>query len=139
MKIVIDTSVWISALITKESDARKLLRLVFEKKVSPQISEALFREYEEVMKRKKIQTLSPLRVEEQNRLLNAYLSMCRWNEIYYMWRPNLSDEDDNFVVELAVASGAEVIITYNLKDFKSAELSFSHKIVTPEIFIKDFL
>ena len=139
MKIVIDTSVWISALITRESDARKLLRLVFEKKVSPQISEALFREYEEVMKRKKIQTLSPLRVEEQNRLLNAYLSMCRWNEIYYMWRPNLSDEDDNFVVELAVASGAEVIITYNLKDFKSAELSFSHKIVTPEIFIKDFL
>ena len=139
MKIVIDTSVWISALITKESDARKLLRLVFEKKVYPQISEALFREYEEVMKRKKIQNLTPLNLEEQTALFNAYLSTCRWNEIYYMWRPNLSDEDDNFVVELAVASGAEVIITYNLKDFKSAELSFSHKIVTPEIFIKDFL
>ena len=56
-----------------------------------------------------------------------------------MWRSNLNDEDDNFVVELAVASGAEAIITYNLKDFTNAELSFSHTITTPENFIKDFL
>ncbi len=59
MKVVIDTSVWISALIKKESSARELLRLVFQGKVSPQISEALFKEYESVMKRKKIQNLTP--------------------------------------------------------------------------------
>ena len=137
MKIVIDTSVWISALITKESQARELLRLVFYAKLFPQISEALFREYEEVMKRKKIQSLTPLSQEEQNELFEAYLSRCKWNEIYYMWRPNLKDENDNFVVELAVASGAEAIITYNVKDFKNAELIFKHKIMTPEDFIKE--
>ncbi len=137
MKIVIDTSVWISALITKESQARELLRLVFHAKLFPQISEALFREYEEVMKRKKIQNLTPLSQEEQNDLFEAYLSRCKWNEIYYMWRPNLKDENDNFVVELAVASGAEAIITYNVKDFKNAELIFKHKIMTPEDFIKE--
>jgi len=139
MKVVIDTSVWISALITKDSDSRKLLRLVFQKKLLPQMSEALFYEYEDVMRRKKIQDITPLSKKEQSTLLNAYISTCRWNEIYYMWRPNLKDEDDNFVVELAVASGAEAIITYNLKDFHNAELSFSHTITTPEIFIKDFL
>ena len=137
MKIVIDTSVWISALITKESSARDVLRLVLEDKVTPQMSEALFYEYEEVMKRKKIQNLTPLTVEEQNTLFYAYLSSAKWNEIYYMWRPNLKDEDDNFVVELAVASGAEYIITYNIKDFKNAELVFKHKVITPEQFIKD--
>jgi len=138
MKVVIDTSVWISALITKNSDSRKLLRLVFEKKLVPQMSEALFYEYEDVMKRKKLQERTPLSKKEQVSLLNAYISTCKWNEIYYMWRPNLSDENDNFVVELAVASGAEAIITYNLKDFTNAELSFSHTITTPENFIKDF-
>lgn len=138
MKVVIDTSVWISALITKKSDSRKLLRLVFEKKIIPQISEALFREYEDVMKREKIQNATPLSSDEQASLFNAYLSTCTWNEIYYMWRPNLKDEDDNFVVELAVASGAETIITYNVKDFHSTELAFNHKIMTPETFIKDF-
>jgi len=137
MKIVIDTSVWISALITKDSKARELLRLVFQAKLSPQMSEALFREYEDVMKRKKIQESIPLTLLEQNELFEAYLSSCRWNEIYYLWRPNLKDENDNFVVELAVASGAEAIITCNVKDFKSAELIFKHKIITPEDFIKE--
>ncbi len=136
MKIVIDTSVWISALIKKDSKAREVLRLVLHKKLFPQMSEALFKEYEEVMKRKKIQNLTPLSLTEQNNLFEAYLSTCKWNEIYYLWRPNLKDEDDNFVVELAVASGAEVIITYNVKDFKNTELRFKHKIVTPEKFIK---
>lgn len=138
MKIIIDTSVFISALITKKGDARKLLRLVFEKKLYPQMSEALFHEYESVIKRKKILKLSPLDSTEITALFNAFLSTCRWNEIYYMWRPNLNDEDDNFVVELAVASGAKMIITYNLKDFNSAELLFEHKIITPEQFLKEF-
>ncbi len=137
MKIVIDTSVWISALITKESRARELLRLVFQEKLFPQMSESLFREYEAVMKREKIQQLTSLTLLQQNNLFEAYLSTCKWNEIYYTWRPNLKDEDDNFVVELAVASGAEAIVTYNIKDFKNAELLFKYKIITPEDFIKD--
>ena len=138
MKVVIDTSVWISALIKKKSSARELLRLIFRDKVFPQMSEALFYEYEAVMKRKKIQKLTPLTVDEQNSLLHAYLSSCKWNEIYYMWRPNLKDEDDNFIVELAVASGVEYIITYNIKDFQNPELTFKHKVITPEQFIKEF-
>ncbi|MEA1919550.1 MAG: putative toxin-antitoxin system toxin component, PIN family [Campylobacterota bacterium] len=137
MNIVIDTSVWISALITKESGARELLRLVLNGKLAPQMSEALFREHESVMKRKKIQKLTPLTLLEQDELFKAYLSRCKWNEIYYVWRPNLEDEDDNFVVELAVASGSKAIITYNVKDFKNAELLFKHTIITPEDFIKE--
>lgn len=137
MKIVIDTSVWISALITKDSEARELLRFVFQKKVIPQMGETLFKEYESVMKRKKIQALTPLSADEQTELFNAYLATCRWNDIYYTWRPNLKDEGDNFLVELAVASGAEAIITYNTRDFKNAELIFSHKIITPQEYIKE--
>ena len=139
MKVVIDTSVWISALIKKESAARELLRLVFADKVFPQMSEALFYEYEAVMQRKKIQKLiTPLTEAEQEHLFYAYLSSYKWNEIYYMWRPNLKDEDDNFIVELAVASGVEYIITYNIKDFQQSELTFRHQVITPEQFIKEF-
>jgi len=139
MKVVIDTSVWISVLIKKGSGARELLRLVFQDKIAPQMSEPLFREYESVMKRKKIQTHTPLSKEEQYELFNAFLSKCHWNDIYYTWRPNLKDENDNFLVELAVASGARAIITYNLKDFTNAELVFDHTITTPEKFMKELL
>jgi len=137
MKVVIDTSVFISALITKGGKAREILRMVFHSKLFPQMSEALFKEYEEVIKREKIQSLTPLSLLEQNELFEAFLSTCQWNEIYYMWRPNLKDENDNFVAELAVASGSEAIITYNAKDFENAELVFKHKILTPEEFIKE--
>ena len=137
MNVVIDTSVWISALIKKETAARALLRLVFQEKVVPQMSEPLFREYESVMQREKIQALTILTENEQRELLNAFLSKCHWNDIYYTWRPNLKDEDDNFLIELAVASGSNVIITYNLKDFREAELIFDHTVTTPEMFIKE--
>ena len=139
MKVVIDTSVWVSALIKKETYARDILRLVFQDMISPQISEPLFREYESVMTRKKIQTLTILTKEEQQELFNAFLSKCHWNDIYFSWRPNLKDENDNFVVELAVSSASKAIITYNLKDFKNAELVFDHIITTPKKFIKEIL
>ena len=137
MKVVIDTSIWISALITKESNSRKIIRLALQEKLAPQMSEALFHEYESVMKRTKIQKSCTLTQKEQVELFNALLSVSRWNEVYYLWRPNLKDENDNFVIELAVASGAEYVITYNLRDFETAELSFNCKIITPEKFIKE--
>ena len=45
-------------------------------------------------------------------------------EIYYRWRPNLPDEADNHVLELAVAAGGATILTFNRKDFSSGELRF---------------
>ena len=97
----------------------------------------LFQEYESVMKRKRVQELTSLDPQEQLELLEAFLSVCQWNDIYYTWRPNLKDEADNFLIELAVASGAEAIITYNLKDFDNAQLLFEHRIVTPDELIKE--
>ena len=37
-------------------------------------------------------------------LLDAFSSVCVWVPVYYLWRPNLPDEGDNHVVELAVAA-----------------------------------
>ena len=30
------------------------------------------------------------------------MSRCRWVEVFYAWRPNLPDEADNHLIELAV-------------------------------------
>jgi len=37
--------------------------------------------------------------------------------IYFLWRPNLRDEADNHLVELAVAGGAQAVVTRNKRDF----------------------
>ena len=70
--------------------------------------------------------------EERDELWAAFASRCRWVRVYYLWRPNLRDEADNHVVELAVAGRAGAIVTHNTRDFTRTELQFPGlRIVAP--------
>jgi len=138
MNVVIDTNIWVSALISKDGVSREVIRWALLDKIIPQISTTLFLEYEDVMKRDKIQSLCSLSIEEQEELFHAFLSTCKWNEIFYLWRPNLDDEGDNFLIELAVASNSSVIITDNIKDIKDGELQFDIEVLTPKQFIERY-
>lgn len=124
--IVVDTSVLISALTGKRGPSRELLRQCLKGQYRPLISNALFFEYEDVSSRPQVQKICPLNKKEINKLLKAFYSVCDWIPIYYLWRPNLRDENDNFLIELAVAGNAGVIVTNNVKDLKSAELIFEN-------------
>ena len=95
-------------------------------------------EYEAVMKREKIQRLCALSLEEQEALFQAFLSTCKWNEIFYLWRPNLDDKGDDFLVELAVASNSPIIITDNIKDIAFGELHFDIEVLTPKQFLERY-
>ena len=135
--IVIDTSVLISALIGTQGPSREVLRQCLQRTYNPLISNALFLEYEDVSKRKKILELCPLTNNEIRELLNALYKTCRWVPIYFLWRPNIKDEGDNFLIELALAGSASCIITNNIRDLKNAELSFPNlRIETPEQFLQ---
>ena len=80
---------------------------------------------------------SPLPPADRQTLFDAFLSASQWTKIYYLWRPNLPDEADNHLFELAVAGGAEAIITNNVRDLKHGELAFpSIRILTPKQFLE---
>lgn len=131
--IVVDTSVLISDLIGPRGPNREVIRRCLNGSYNPLISNALFQEYEDVSARDNIRALCPLAAAELRELLNAFYSVCQWVPIYYLWRPNLSDEGDNFLVELAIAGNAACIITNNVKHIKSAELTFPElHVLTPE-------
>jgi len=135
--IVIDTSILISALIGVKGPSREVLRQCLNGNYRPLISNALFHEYEDVSKRSRILNKCPLTANEIKELLNAFYSVCTWVPIYYLWRPNIIDEGDNFLIELAVAGNAEFIITNNMRDLVTAELKFPEfKIVKPETFLR---
>jgi len=54
--------------------------------------------------------------------------------IFYLTRPYLADPDDEFILELALASASDYIITHNRGDFRDAE-RFGLKVVTPAEFL----
>ncbi len=135
--IVIDTSVIISALIGQKGSSREIFRKTLLSEYKPLISNALFQEYEDVTNRERIRSLCPLSSNEIAELLNALYSACSWIPIYFLWRPNIADEADNFLIELALAGNATHIVTNNIKDLKNAELKFPDlKIVTPETLLR---
>lgn len=61
------------------------------------------------------------------------MSVCQWVKIFYLWRPNLKDEADNHLVELAIAGNAKIIVTRNINDFQRSQLLFPQiEILKPE-------
>lgn len=124
-KVVIDTNVLVGAVLSRSGGAnREVLRACLKGHAQPLVGMALFSEYEELFLRSALMTKSPLTAKERITLLEAFLSVCEWIKIYYLWRPNLPDESDNHLIELAIAGGAGVIVTNNLGDTTGGELTF---------------
>ena len=62
----------------------------------------------------------------------------QWINISYLWRPNLPDESDNHLIELAVAGNAAWIVTGNTRDIAAGELVFDgFRVVTPGAWLKE--
>jgi putative PIN family toxin of toxin-antitoxin system len=137
-KVVIDTNVFVSALLSADGASRGILRLALTGDIKPIFSNALFAEYEALLGQSPLWTSCVLSQSEREDLLDALIASSDWVAIHFLWRPNLSDEADNHVLELAVAGGARTVITANLRDFTRAELLFpTIKILTSATFLKE--
>ncbi len=124
VKIVVDTNVFIGAIISSSGLNRELIRGCLLGEYQSIMSNALYLEYEAVMNRQDIIDKCQLEQSVIDELLDGFLSVSKWVNIYYSWRPNLRDEGDNHVIELAIAGNAQIIATNNLRDFRGSDLAF---------------
>ena len=131
MIVVIDTNVFISACLGN-GDSTRVIEAVLLEKIHPLIGTALINEYEAVLARPVLFKSSRLNDTERNKLLDLFFSKCNLQKIYFNWRPNLRDEADNHLIELAM------IVTQNIKDFSGTELIFdSLRILSPNQLLKE--
>lgn len=136
-RIVLDTNIFVVACLSKGA-ANQLVALCLRGEALPLMGAALLAEYEDVIARQTLFESCRLNLEERHELLDIFLARCEWTRIYYTWRPNLPDEADNHLIELAVAGGAQYVVTRNLKDVARMELRFPNlRIVSPEDFLQE--
>lgn len=137
MKVVIDTNIFIGACLGQGA-CRAVITACLKEQLVPLMGVALLHEYEDVLGRVELFSRSRLDAAEREELLDIFLSLCRWTRIYYGWRPNLVDEGDNHLIELAVAGGADCIVTRNIRDMTKMELIFPDlRVISPEIILKE--
>ena len=137
MLVTLDTNIIYQALKSANGASFFILQQVRERKIQIALSIPLFEEYEDVLKRKKSLEDFGLDVEDIDKFLRFIAYVGKPYKTYFLFRPNLKDEKDNMVVEVAVTSQCDYLVTSNTKDFRNAELIFDQlKIVTPSEFAK---
>ncbi len=137
--LVLDTNILVAALLRGGGSSRAVLRSCVKQQYQAVLGPALLAEYEDVLGRTELFAGSVLTLKERQELFDGFLNRCRWVEVFYAWRPNLPDEDDNHLIELGVAAQADAIVTRNLRDVSRGELKFpSLSVLTPEQCLEAF-
>jgi putative toxin-antitoxin system toxin component, PIN family len=130
-QVVIDTNVLVAALRSKRGASHKLLLLLGSDKFQLNISVPLLFEYEDAAKREAL----PLGSADIEDILDYICAVANKREVFFLWRPYLSDPKDDFILELAVEAQCDFVITYNKRDFKGIE-KFGIEIATPKEFLQ---
>jgi putative PIN family toxin of toxin-antitoxin system len=131
--IVIDTNVLVSALRSRNGYSFKLLSIIDDERFKVFISVPIILEYEDAFKREK--TNIKLRKPDIDNILDFICLIAEQRKIFYLWRPYLKDPGDDMLLELAVESECDYIVTFNKKDFDGIE-KFGIRTITPKEFLK---
>jgi len=132
-QIVVDTSAFISALLSQRGAAYFLLMLADSGLFEMNLSVPLVAEYEDVAKR--LLTQLRLRTQDLEDILDFICRVANKRAIFFLWRPFLRDPKDDMVLELAVASSCQYIVTFNERHFVGCE-QFGIEVVTPKVFLQ---
>jgi putative PIN family toxin of toxin-antitoxin system len=130
-KVILDTNVIVSALISNSIPTKILYELVLTKKVQTCLSDEIFIEYVEVLGRDKFSKFLNFKSKA-----DVVLTKLREIAIFYKTDRKidvLTDTSDNKFLELAAATSADYLITGNTLDFTLNEFEYT-KILTPRLY-----
>src|ERR1035438_8847599 len=129
---VIDTNVLVAAMLSNRGASHRLLRLVGADRWRINLSVPLVLEYEQTLKR--VCTGADLSGSDIDSVMQYLCANANLRDIFFLWRPLLPDPKDDFVLELAVESRADFLLTFNTRDFAGAE-RFGIRVISPREFL----
>ena len=134
IKIVLDTSVLVSAARSRNGASFALVSSLPNPSFQICLSVADYTEYQAVLTRP--EHLPPgVNADTALGFIRYLASLAHLQDVHFLWRPFLRDPDDDMVLECAVAAGCTYIVTHNIKDFRRTE-QLGVKAVTPGQFLQ---
>lgn len=131
-QVVVDTNVIVAALLSSRGASHRLLLLMGDGRWKMNLSVPLVLEYEQTLKR--VCTGATITSSDIDDILDFLCASANLRPIFFLWRPVLPDQKDNMVLELAVESRADFIVTFNAKDFADAA-QFGIAVAAPGSFL----
>ena len=133
MRLVLDTAAMVAAIRSNAGASRRLLITALEQQrgLTLLVSVPLLIEYEAVMTRLEHLRAARLSAEDIGVLLDAVVAVAEPVRLAFLWRPTLTDADDDMVLEAAVNGRADGIVTFNRRDFGPAAEQFGIPVLSP--------
>ena len=130
-RIVIDTNVLVSALRSRRGASFELLRRLQLDTYRAVVTVPLLMEYADVLHR---DGMVPIAAPAIDAVIDMLCAKADTQTVFFLWRPQLRDPNDEMVLEAAVNGAADFLITHNGRDFAAAN-TFSVRVITPSEFL----
>jgi putative PIN family toxin of toxin-antitoxin system len=136
MRMVLDTDVLVAAFRSERGASRQLLIAALDERFVLLASTAMWLEYEAVMTRPSQLAAMQLSATEVRDALAALATVAEQVLIHFLWRPILTDAEDEHVLDLAMNGRADMLVTFNQDDFTEASKTFQIDVVTPAVALR---
>jgi putative PIN family toxin of toxin-antitoxin system len=124
MRLVLDTSILIAALRSRNGAAAAILDLVLARKVTLLMDYRIACEYRDVALRAQHIEKSNLSAEEIEHLIVTLEGIAIPVEILWRHRPLSIDPNDDLILDLAINGYADAIVTNNLRHLHESAKPF---------------
>jgi putative PIN family toxin of toxin-antitoxin system len=139
MRAVLDTSVIVSAVRSRHGSSNRLLQMAYARSILMLATPALFLEYEEVLGRDEQRAVHGMSPERTSAFLVGLAGIIEPVKVYYRWRPQMRDVDDEMVLDAAINGRADVIVTHNIRGFVPAASRFNLRVLSPASLVWEVL
>jgi len=131
VRVVIDTSVLITALRSSTGAAAEVIRFALQRELVILMDYKLACEYREVTLRADQLHRSGKSRSEVATILDALEAIAEPVFVAFRHRPLSPDADDDMVLDVAINGNADVVVTNNTRHFREAAEPFHIKVLIP--------
>ena len=131
MRLVLDTDCIVAAMRSPQGGSAALLRAARSGLVTLAATVPLAIEYEAVCSRPEHVEAAGLNPAQLAAFLDATIALLDRAEVWFLWRPQLRDADDELVLEAAVNGRADAIVGFNRRDYGGVPGRFGIDFLSP--------